>query len=286
VISPARIFLRGTVLLLLFSSGCSGSITERRKNRAVISIRGSETVLPLVQREAELFMLNDSMPSLEVTGGGSGVGIKALLESTTDIAMSSRELRTDERLDFRAAKIDIVEQAIAYDALAIIVHPQNQVKQLTREQIQAIFTGHITNWKEVGGNNEKIVLFSRESSSGTYDFFKEHVLNKRNFSATALCSSSNGAIAQSVSQTPGAIGYISVSHLSNAVKALAVSYDQGGNYIIPSTESNELKNYPISRPLYFIYPRNGVEHAQPYINFVLSQKGQELVKAEGYIPVN
>ncbi len=286
MILSARTFYAGAFLFSILFSGCTESIAERRKNRSVISIRGSETVLPIVQREAELFMLNDSMPSLEVTGGGSGVGIKALLESTTDIAMSSRELHTDERLDFRAAKIDIIEQAIAFDALAIVVHPQNPVKQLTREQIQAIYTGHITNWKQVGGNNEKIVLFSRESSSGTYDFFKEHVLNKHNFSPTALCSSSNAAIAQSVSQTPGAVGYISVSHLSNSVKVLAVSYDQGTNYIKPSTEPSELKNYPISRPLYFIYPRNGVEHALPYINFVLSPKGQELVKAEGYIPVN
>lgn len=286
MILSAQTFYAGILLLSILFTGCRESIAERRKNRSVISIRGSETVLPLVQREAELFMLNDSMPSLEVTGGGSGVGIKALLEGTTDIAMSSRELRTDERLDFRAAKIDIAEQAVAYDALAIIVHPSNPVQQLTREQIQAIYTGHITNWKEVGGNNEKIVLFSRESSSGTYDFFKEHVLSKRNFSASALCSSSNGAIAQSVSQTPGAVGYVSVSHISKSVKALAVSYNQGINYIKPSAETSELKNYPISRPLYFIYPRKGVEHAQPYINFVLSPKGQELVKAEGYIPVN
>lgn len=261
-------------------------MSSRCRNDAVISIRGSETVLPLAQREAELFMLDDSMPSLEVTGGGSGVGIKALLENTTDIAMSSRELRIEERMNFASSGVDLIEQPIAYDVLAVIVHPNNSIKQLTREQIQLIYTGRITNWKQVGGKDEKIVLFSRESSSGTYEFFKDHVLNKHNFSASALCSSSNGAIVQSVSQTPGAIGYVSVSHLNTAVKPISVSYDQGKSYQQPSTVIEELKNYPISRPLYFIYPRKGAEHAQPYINFVLSVKGQALVKAEGYIPVN
>jgi phosphate transport system substrate-binding protein len=284
VISVIRVRLVASLFLALAVwSGCSGNWLGRRKHRHIISIKGSDTVLPLVQREAEFYMLQDSVPSLEVTGGGSGVGIKALLENTTDIAMSSRELRTDERLDFKAAQIDIVEQPIAYDALALVVHPSNPVKQLTREQIELIYTGRITNWKEVGGNDLKIILFSRESSSGTYEFFKEHVLNKRNFSASALCTSSNGAIVQSVSQTPGAVGYTSLAHLNQAVKPLAVSYDQGQKYILPADTA---VSYPISRPLYFIYARNGSEHALPYINFVLSERGQQLVKDEGYIPVN
>lgn len=271
------------LLLLALSAGCSGSWLARHKNRSVISIKGSDTVLPLVQREAEIYMLQDSVPSLEVTGGGSGVGIKALLESTTDIAMSSRALSTDEKISFKAAQIDIVQQPIAYDALAVVVHPSNPVKQLTREQIERIYTGRITNWKEVGGSDLKIVLFSRESSSGTYEFFKEHVLNKRNFSASALCTSSNGAIVQSVSQTPGAVGYTSLAHLNPAVKPLAVSYNNGADYKLPDINSAD---YPISRPLYFMYARNGSAHAMPYINFVLSPRGQQLVKDEGYIPVN
>ncbi|MCA6361604.1 MAG: phosphate ABC transporter substrate-binding protein [Bacteroidetes bacterium] len=270
-------------LLLALSAGCSGNWLTRRKNRSVISIKGSDTVLPLVQREAEVYMLQDSVPSLEVTGGGSGVGIKALLESTTDIAMSSRALSTDEKISFKAAQLDIVQQPIAYDALAVVVHPSNPVKQLTRQQIEHIYTGRITNWKEVGGSDQKIVLFSRESSSGTYEFFKEHVLDRRNFSASALCASSNGAIVQSVSQTPGAVGYTSLAHLNTSVKALAVSYSQGQPYTLPDMASPD---YPISRPLYLIYVRSGAAHALPYINFVLSPRGQQLVKAEGYIPVN
>jgi phosphate transport system substrate-binding protein len=146
-------------------------------------IKGSDTVLPLTQKEAEEYMKKNAGSSIMVTGGGSGVGISALMSGTTDIAQSSRKIKMDEKMKMQDAGKAFTEKIVAYDALAVIVHPSNKVTQLTREQIELIYTGKITNWKEVGGDDMNIVLYSRETSSGTYEFFREHVLNKKNFAA-------------------------------------------------------------------------------------------------------
>lgn len=142
-------------------------------------IKGSDTCLPLTQTEAENFMNKDKAAKITVTGGGSGVGISALMEGTTDIAMASRKMKFDERMKLQEAGKKTKEEVIAYDALAVVVHPSNKVSNLTREQLEGIFTGKIKNWKEVGGADMKIVAYSRETSSGTYEFFKESVLKIR-----------------------------------------------------------------------------------------------------------
>ena len=144
-------------------------------------IKGSDTVLPLSQKEAENYLQKHPDANVTVTGGGSGVGISALLEGTTDIAQSSRRIKFDERNKLKTAGKTVKEVIIAYDALAVVVHPSNPVKKLTREQLEGIFTGKIKNWKEVGGPDMKIVPYSRETSSGTYEFFKESVLKHRNY---------------------------------------------------------------------------------------------------------
>ena len=148
---------------------------------AQIKIKGSDTVLPLGQKEAEEFMKTNKGTTISVTGGGSGVGIAALIDNTTDIAASSRKMKIDEKLKISDAGRSFKETIIAYDALSVIVHPSNKVSKLTREQLEGIFTGKITNWKEVGGDDLKIIAYTRESSSGTYEFFKDHVLNKKNY---------------------------------------------------------------------------------------------------------
>jgi len=249
-------------------------------------IKGSDTVLPLTQKEAEAYMKKNSSTSITVTGGGSGVGISALMSGTTDIAQASRSLKLDEKMKLKDAGKAFKETIIAYDALAIIVNPANKVSKLTREQLEGIFTGKITNWKEVGGDNNKIVVYSRETSSGTYEFLKEHVMNKKNYAPSALLMPATGAIVQSVSQTKGAIGYVGLAYLEKTVKAISVSYDKGKTYVAPSIANAKSKKYPVTRPLFYYYLVSTEKVVNPYVKFILSAEGQKLVLEEGYVPLN
>ncbi|WP_246849996.1 phosphate ABC transporter substrate-binding protein [Rufibacter roseolus] len=251
-----------------------------------ITVKGSDTVLPLAQQEAEKFMAKNQGAAITVVGGGTGVGLSAMQEGTTDIAMASRGLKTEEKLKLKGAKKDVKEALIAYDALSIIVNPSNKVSQLTREQLEGIFTGKITNWKEVGGADEKIVPYSRETSSGTYEFFKEHVMDKKNYANGILMMPATGSIVQSVSQTKGAIGYIGLAYETKEVKALAVSYDQGKTFVAPSMEAAKNKTYPISRPLFFFYDATSEAKVKPFVDYVLSAEGQNTVQEIGYIPLS
>lgn len=246
-------------------------------------IKGSDTVLPLAQKEAEQFM-KKSGKSVTVIGGGSGVGIAALLEGTTDIAMSSRSMKFDEKVKFQESGKTLVTKIIAFDALAVVVNPSNGVSKLTRAQLEGIFTGKITNWKEVGGADLKIVPYSRETSSGTYEFFKEHVLLNKNYVKSILSMPATGAIIQSVSQTKGAIGYVGLAYLNNSVKALHVSFD-GKNFVEPSLETAKNKTYPVVRPLFFYYDKKNDAKFSPLVSFILSAEGQKIVEKVGYVPL-
>lgn len=273
-------------VMTLVSCGEGSKEESEEKEKISITVKGSDTVLPLAQMEAEKLMEKDSSVSISVVGGGTGVGITALLEGTTDLAMASRDLKTEEALQFKGAKKEIVKTLIAYDALTVIVHPENKIGQLTREQIEKIYTGEITNWKEVGGEDLKIVAYSRESSSGTYEYFKEEVLDDKNYASNILSMPATGAIVQSVSQTKGAIGYIGLAYQSKSVKQLAISYDQGKTFISPSIETAKNKSYPISRPLFFMYDKVNEEKVQTIIEFTISEEGQKIVTEIGYIPLN
>jgi phosphate transport system substrate-binding protein len=248
-------------------------------------IKGSDTVLPLSQAEAEAYMKKNPAASIAVTGGGSGVGLAAIISGTTDIAQASRSMKMDEKLKMQEAGKAFKEVIIAYDALAVIVNPSNPVGKLTREQLEGIFTGKITNWKEVGGEDLKIVAYSRETSSGTYEFFKEHVLNKKNFGTNALLMPATGAIVQSVSQTRGAIGYIGLAYMEKQVKSIHVSYDKGKTYVAPSVAAAMDKSYPITRPLYYYYLASMEKTVSPYVNYILSPDGQKIVELVGYVPL-
>jgi phosphate transport system substrate-binding protein len=248
-------------------------------------IKGSDTCLPLSQAEAESYMKKDANASIAVTGGGSGVGLAALITGTTDIAQSSRSMKMDEKLKMQEAGKAFKEVIIAYDALAVIVNPGNPVSQMTREQLEGIFTGKIVNWKEVGGEDLKIIVYSRETSSGTYEFFKTHVLNLKNFASSALLMPATGAIVQSVSQTKGAIGYVGLAYVDQAVKSLKVSYDKGKTFVVPSVASAMDKTYPITRPLYYYYLTSVDKKVSPYVNYILSPEGQKIVLATGYVPL-
>jgi phosphate transport system substrate-binding protein len=247
-------------------------------------LKGSDTVLPLAQKEAEVYGKKTGK-SVTVIGGGSGVGIAALLEGTTEIAMSSRKMKFDERAKCQEAGKSIVEKIIAYDALAIIVNPGNPVSKLTRAQLEGIFTGKITNWKQVGGEDLKITPYARESSSGTFDFIKEYVLLNKNYMNSIMSMPATGAIVQSVSQTKGAIGYVGLAYLNKSVKALHVSFD-GKNYIEPNEVTAKNKTYPIIRPLFFYYEKSKEKSYLPFVNFVLSAEGQVIVEKVGYVPLS
>jgi phosphate transport system substrate-binding protein len=249
---------------------------------AQVKVKGSDTCLPLSQKEAEAYAKKGGV--VTVTGGGSGVGIAALIDGSTDIAQSSRKMKFDEKTKMSEAGKSSREVIVAYDALAVVVNPANKVSQLSRQQLEDIFTGKITNWKDVGGEDMKIVVYSRETSSGTYEFFKEHVLKNKNYMSSILSMPATGAIIQSVKQTKGAIGYVGLAYLNSEVKAIRVSFD-GKNFVEPSVANAKNKTYPIVRPLLYYYSATKEKQVKPFIDFVLSADGQKIVEETGYITV-
>ena len=285
-----KIFL---ILTVVFLSSCSeknestaySASSVNNTQKSSITIKGSDTVLPITQKVAESFMEEHPAASITIVGGGSGVGITALSEKTTDIAMTSRPIKLEEKLAFKEKQIQLSEAIVSYDALSIVVNPENKIGQLTKEQISDIFTGKIKNWKDVGGIDMKIIVYSRESSSGTFEFFKEHVMDNKNYDATVLSMPATGAIVQSVSQTNGAIGYIGFAYDTKAVKNIAVSYDKGKTFVLPSIKAAQNGTYPIARPLYFYYDSSNETTVKPFIDYVLSSKGQADVLKVGYVPL-
>ncbi len=249
-------------------------------------IKGSDTVLPLSQQEAERYMKAHPSATVTVTGGGSGVGLSALLEGTTDIAQASRKIKFDEKQKLQEGGKTVKEVVVAYDALAIVVHPSNKVTNLTREQLEGIFTGKIKNWKEVGGDDLRIVPYSRETSSGTYEFFKESVLKNKNYMNGIMSMPATGSIIQSVSQTKGAIGYVGLAYLHKEVKAIHVSYNKGASFTEPSVANAKNKTYPVVRPLYYYYEAKSEKAVKPFIDYVLSPAGQQIVAEVGFITLN
>jgi len=273
-----KVFILATSLLV--------TVTQiANAQKVVFKIKGSDTCLPLIQKGAEKYKKKNSEANISVTGGGSGVGIAALLDGTTDMAMASRKMKFDEKAKLQESKGAFKEVIFARDALSVVVNPANKVNRLTREQLEGIFTGKIKNWKEVGGDDMPIVAYSRESSSGTFEFFKESVLKGKNYGPSILLMPATGAIIQSVSQTKGAIGYVGHAYVNKSVKALEVSYDKGKNYIAPSLENAKNGSYPIVRPLYLYYLTKSEKTVAPFVNYMLSPEGQELVLEVGYIPL-
>lgn len=248
-------------------------------------VKGSDTVLPLSQKIAEQYMKQNRSATISVTGGGSGVGISALLAGTTEIAQASRRIKFDEKQKLQEGGKSAKEVIIAYDALAVVVHPGNRVDRLTREQLEGIFTGKIKNWKEVGGEDLKIVPYSRETSSGTYEFFKESVLKNKNYMNGIMSMPATGAIVQSVSQTKGAIGYIGLAYLNKDVKPVRISYDKGKTFTAPTVANAKNKSYPVVRPLYYYYEAKSATALKPFVDYVLSADGQKIVSEVGFIPV-
>lgn len=243
---------------------------------------GSTTVGPIAKAFAEYYMAREKGVNVTVSESGSGNGAKSLLNGTCDIACMSRAMKDSETQAAAEKKVVPVQHVVAFDGLPMIVHPSNPVKALTRKQIEAIYTGEIANWKDVGGLDLPIVVVSRDTNSGTYETFKELILSKdAKIKAGAEYTGSNGAIRQRVQSTQGAIGYAGLGFVDQTVKALAV------DGIVPSVETVIAGTYPLSRKL-FMYT-NGQpakeSHAAKFIDLARQPKGKEIVEEIGFVPL-
>ena len=245
-----------------------------------IVINGSTTVLPIAQKVAEAYMKANPNVRISLSGGGSGNGIKALIDGSTDIADSSRFIKDSEvKLAVEKGRYP-VPFAVAYDCIIPVVHPSNPMSNLSMDQLKAIYMGEVKNWKEVGGPDRKVVVISRDTSSGTYEVWESKVMNKERVYPGALLQASNGAVVQAVSKNKNAIGYIGLGYLDASVKALTVGGIEG------SEETTLNGTYPISRPLYMFTAGWPTGDTLNFINFVLNpQKGQKYVREAGYVPL-
>ena len=244
-----------------------------------VVIKGSTTVLPIAQAALEAFMKAHPGVNISLSAGGSGDGIKALIDKSTDIANSSRAIQDKEITLARAQGVEPVAHTVAIDAIVPIVHPRNKVQGLTIDQLSQIYQGKIRNWKEVGGDNLAIVVVSRDSSSGTFETWGHLVLNNARVTPRAQLQASNGAVVQTVSTNRYAIGYIGLGYMNKTVKALTV------NGIAASAATALSKEYPVARPLYMYTNGEPKGEIASFIKFVLSPAGQKLVAKEGFVPL-
>jgi phosphate transport system substrate-binding protein len=265
---------------LLITAGCS---RDRVNNGEAIELKGSDTMVNLAQSWAEEYMNQHPEASIAVTGGGSGTGIAALINGTTDMAMSSRQLKSSEYEQAVAAGQNPQEFVVGYDGLAVIVNPANPVSELTLEQIKDIYTGKIANWQQVGGPDWQIVVLSRESNSGTYIYFREQVLKNENFRPDALLLPSSAAEVKEVANNPAAIAYLGVAYVNEQVKALGIK--SGAEVVYPVNEAILSGKYPIARPLFIYTANEPAGLVKKFIEFMFSQEGQDIVGRIGYTPL-
>jgi len=244
-----------------------------------ITITGSTTVLPIAQRAAEAFMDINEDISVSVRGGGSGVGIAALIDGRADIADASRPIKTKEIKLAREKGIDPYANVVARDGIAVVVHPDNPVDSVSIEDLKKIYTGKIENWKDLGGPNKAIVVISRDFSSGTFEVFKELVLEGAKVIDEALMLASNKAVSTTIATTPNSIGYIGLGYLSKDAKALKVDG-------VEATEETVKKGeYKLARPLFMYTNGEPKGIIKSFIDFIFSPQGQEIAREVGYVPV-
>lgn len=251
-----------------------------------ITVKGSDTLVILAQKWAEVYMREHPEVKIQVTGGGSGVGFAALQNQTTDIADASRKIKPAEKSAcIKAFNAVPLEYKVALDGLSVYVNNDNPVKELSVEQLGGIFTGRIANWKEVGGKDAPITIYSRENSSGSYEFFKEHVLKGKDFSASAQTMPGTAALLQAVAKDPNGIGYGGAAYGSGA-RALAVKPDASSKAIEPTEETVVNGTYPIWRYLYnYVNPDLDKNDIAAYLKWIRSNEGQKIVKEIGYYPL-
>ena len=251
-----------------------------------VTVKGSDTMVILGQRWAEEFMNKNAGQVVMVTGGGSGTGIAALINGTTDVCASSRPMKPDEKVKLRDRFQTMgVEIPVAKDGLSIYLHESNPVKELSLEQLRGIYTGQITNWKQVGGRDATILLYSRENNSGTYVFFKDNVLGGRDFSPRAQTLQGTAAVVNAVARDPNGIGYGGHAY-TKGVKDCAVRKDAKSPAIAPSAATVRDGSYPLWRPLYFYLRKKPDGDVKKFVDFCVSPGGQQLAAVVGYYPLN
>ena len=260
------------LLVLCFTAGVSVAAES-------IVIKGSTTVLPVAQGTLETYMKDNPGVQMSLSGGGSGEGVKALIDKTTDIATSSREIKKEEVALAASKGVKPVAHVVAYDAIIPVVHPKNKVTNLSIDQLSQIYQGKITNWKEVGGEDLKIVVISRDSSSGTFESWDHFVMKKAKVTPRAQMLASNGALVTAVAKNKYALAYVGIGYVNKSLKPLQV------NGIKASLQSAMSKEYPLSRELYMYTDGEPQDHKAKYIAFVKSAEGQKIVAREGFVPL-
>lgn len=276
--------------LALVGSMFLGSVFAASNSNS-IQVKGSDTMVNLGQAWAEKFMQDNSGSFVAVTGGGSGTGIAALINSTCDVAETSRSLKKEEIKLAQDRGVNPIEHIVASDGIAVVVNPSNPVSNLAMDELRGIFMGIITNWKEVGGQDKRIVILSREVNSGTHVFFKEHVLRRgkekgpEEFAPDALLMSSSQAIADEVAGNSNAIGYYGMGYISSKQKTIAVAKDEKSGYVSPTVENVISGKYPISRPLFLYTNGEAKGLVKKFIDFCFSKEGQGIVAKIDFVPI-
>lgn len=261
------------------------------KDKNSIQVKGSDTMVNLGQAWAEKYMEINQNNFVAVTGGGSGTGLSSLISGSCDIAMSSRNIKEKEIALAKQKGINPYEIKVGLDGLAVVVNPKNQVNKLTLSQLAGIFSGKITNWKELGGPDSKIAVLSREVNSGTHVYFKEHVLrnndpaSKEEFAPSALMLSSSQAIADEVAGNTQAIGYYGMGYISAKQQPVSIAAGEKKEFVAPTIENVLSGKYPISRPLFLYTNGEPQELVKKFVDFSLSKEGQEILLKTDFVPI-
>ena len=287
-----RILFLTFIFVLLVSCSSSRQGGTDVQPQSYIENKGSDTIVNLALAWAEQYQLDHADIRLSVTGGGSGTGIAALVNGTVDIANASRQIKSKE-VDLAAEKSIVpVEHIIARDAIAVIVNPENPVTELTLQQISDIYSGVYTNWSEVGGEDRPIVRLSRETNSGTHVYFLETVLrlgikdSDTLFSTNTLLLPSSEGIIIEVRQNPNAIGYDGLGYVPHDLKVIAIAPEAGDAFILPSVETVNSGTYPIARDLYMYTNGEPTGAVKEYLDWIMSEQAQEIVRELGFVPIN
>jgi phosphate transport system substrate-binding protein len=263
----------------------TGLLAPLAAEAGTITIKGSDTMVLLGQRWAEEYMKKSPDTSVQVTGGGSGTGISALINGTTDICQASREMKGAEKEKLRDRYATTgTEIAVARDGLSVYVNASNPRSELSMEQLKLIFTGKVTNWKELGGPDAKIVVYSRENSSGTYVFFKEHVLKNADYTVRAQSMPGTAAVVNAVAKEKNGIGYGGAAY-AKGIKVIKVKKDAQSPGVAPDEARVLDGSYPLSRPLFFYLRNKPAGDIGKFVDWVLAPAGQAVVNKVGYFPV-
>lgn len=254
-------------------------------DKTSIAVKGSDTMVILGQRWAETYMKANPGITVQVTGGGSGTGIAALINGTTDICESSRPMKDAEKNDVQAKRGAAASEAkVALDALAVYVNDKSPVQEISIPALHKIYAGDTKNWKDVGGPDHAIVLYGRENNSGTYGYFKEHVLENKDFAAGVQTLAGTSAVVSAVKGDPYGIGYGGIAYLEG-IRALKVKKDDAAASVAPSLQTAQDGSYPIARFLYFYTAGEPTGTSKKFVDWVKSQPGQAVIEQVGYYPL-